>query len=39
MSLRPQVLQPMGSSVAAPSGHVPHLGEGDLRVSGAVETH
>ena len=28
----------MGSSVAALSGHVPQLGEGGLRVSGAVET-
>ena len=28
----------MSGSVAASSGHVPQLGEGGLRVSGAVET-
>ena len=39
MSLRPQVPQPMDSSVAALIGHVPQLGEGGLGVSGAVETH
>ena len=38
MSPQPQVPQPMGSSVAAPSGYVPQLGEGGLGVSGAVET-
>ena len=38
MSPGPQVPQPMDSSVAAPSGHVPQLGEGGLGVSGAVKT-